>query len=179
VKLKLTLVWSLVAASLPAAAYAAPAGLSIKQDMPLRFGNFVVFDRGGRTVSATGSVIDDNVFPVGRGGTGPAQFTVTYDRGSDDTREISISYVIQLGAISQFGKGGLSGTLSNFEIDVAGYGQLGTGRAVVQTIANCSSRICMATFHVGARLDLTRAGGSTALTIPLPISATLVSVQSL
>ncbi len=177
--LKRSLVCSLLAASLPAAAHGAPAGLTINQDMPLRFGNFVLFDRGARTVSATGSVTNDNVYPIGSSSTGPAQFTVTFDRGSDDTREISISYVIQLGAISQFGHGGLSGTLSNFDIDVPGSGQLGTGRAVVQTIANCSSRICMSTFHVGARIELMRAGGSSALTIPLPISATLVSVQSL
>jgi hypothetical protein len=46
----------------------------------LRFGTIVTVDGGSRTVGADGSTINSNVFPLGDRTSGPAQFTLVYNR---------------------------------------------------------------------------------------------------
>jgi Domain of unknown function (DUF4402) len=164
---------------LPAAAIGAPASLTITQDMPLRFGTLVVFGGGSRTIRANGDSSNDGVYPVGLGGGGPAQFTVTYDRGDEPLREISVTFMFMLSSVAPMSQSGLSGSLGNFDSDLAGSTMLAPGRAVIQTMPMCITRICTTTFRIGARLDMTRASGSGPLVFALPVSAKLVAVQSL
>ena len=75
-----------------APAPAAVAALTVTADAALRFGTFVVPASGSRTVSASGAVINDAVFPVASSPVGPSQFTIAYDRGSEDHKPITVTF---------------------------------------------------------------------------------------
>jgi Domain of unknown function (DUF4402) len=169
----------LVSLLLTPAASCAPASLTITQDIPLRFGTLVVFGSGSRTVRANGDSSNDGVYLVGLGRGGPAQFTVTYDRGDEPLREINVTYMIVLGSAGPISQSGMSGSLSSFDSDLAGSTTLVPGRAVIQTMPMCITQTCTTTFRIGARLDIGRASGSAPFVLALPVSAKLVSVHSL
>lgn len=161
-------------ACLPGVAHA--DGLSLSADSGLRFGSFVVPASGWRAVDAGGAVSGSGIFPAGSDPVGPAQFTVSYDRGSASTGSASI--VVQLvlpGSATQV-SGGVSGTLSGFVTDLPGLPTLLPGQATIFVIGNCTTRVCSQTFRVGARIDVTRSSGGARLTIPLPLAATVLAV---
>ena len=176
----------------PAAAKPAPAlpfpatnslsasSLAVRAEQQLRFGTMVVIDNGARTVHASGEVTNDNVLPMGYAGVGPAQFTITYDRGSEDRRPINVEVRIALAALPPVTQGAITGGLSDFDTDLPGAARIGAGQPVTTTITGCVSRVCSVTFHVGAKLSITRAGGDTpnggAFSISPPVTASLLSV---
>jgi hypothetical protein len=163
----------------PATINATSASLTISQDMPLRFGSIVVFGHGSRSVSANGETGNDQIYPVGINTSGPARFTVTYDRGSDPLREVSVTYLIMLGGVAPVNQSGLTGTLSRFDSDLPEASSILPGRGVVQTMPPCISQTCRSTFHIGAWLEVTQAKGGGTLSFSLPVSAKLVSVQGM
>jgi Domain of unknown function (DUF4402) len=163
----------------PGPVAAAPAALTITQDAALRFGAFVVITSGSRTVSANGAVTNTSVFPVGAAPVGPAQFTVTYDRGNNNVKPIEVIFEVILPGVSPVSQAGVTGTLSAFTSDLAGAAVMVPGRAYQYTIANCVTRTCSKTFRVGARLDVNRASGGAVLTIPVPMVANLISAERL
>ena len=171
----------LAAASLVLAppAAAAPAVLTITQNTALRFGAFVVISSGSRTVGANGAVTNVSVFPVGSAPVGPAQFTVTYDRGNNNQKPIDIVFEVILPGVSPVSQAGVTGRLSAFDSDLAGAMVLVPGRAYQYTLANCVTRTCSKTFKVGAKLDVTRSSGGAVLTIGLPMVANLILVNKL
>lgn len=160
-------------------AAAAPEGLTVTADAQLRFGAFIVVSQGSRRVSANGTVTSDSIYPVGNAAVGPAQFTVTYDRGNNNHKPINVIFEVILAGVSPVNQSGLRGALSTFDSDLAGAGVLVPGRAYSVTIANCAARTCSKTFRIGARLDVTRSSGGGVLSIALPIIANLISSEKL
>lgn len=163
----------------PSPALAAPASLTITADTALRFGAFVVVASGSRTVSASGAVTNSGIFPVNTAPVGPGQFTVTYDRGNNSPQVLSVTFQLMLGSVAPVSQAGVTGALSGFVSDLPGAPVLIPGRMVTYTMPNCPNRTCSVTFRVGARIDVTRASGGAALTIVLPMTATLISAERL
>ncbi len=157
----------------------APESLSVSADTPLRFGAFVVISSGSRTVSASGTVTNVAIFPIASAPVGPAQFTVTYDRGNNSQRPLNIVFDVMLGQVSPVSQSGVTGVLSAFGSDLAGAAALVPGQVYTYTMANCVTRICSRSFRIGARIDVTRASGGAALTIQLPVIANLISSDKL
>jgi len=159
--------------------FAATPAVTLSADAPLRYGAFVVFSSGSRTVSATGAVTNVSITPIASAPVGPAQFTVAYDRGNQNGKPITVVLQVVLASAPQVSQGGVTGRLSAFDSDLPGALNLLPGQAVTYTIANCTTRVCSKTFRVGARLDVTRSTGGAALSIQLPVLATLISVDQL
>ena len=156
---------------------AAVPALTVTADAALRFGAFVVPSSGSRTVSASGAVVNDGIFPLASTPVGPSQFTVAYDRGNQNGKPITVTFQMMLSSVPTVTQTGVSGRLSAFDSDLPGAALLVPGRVVTYTIANCTTRICAKSFRVGARLDVTRSSGGANLTIALPVIATLLSVE--
>ena len=72
----------LVAGLLVPAAHADTPQLQILPQSELKFGSFAVPSRGSIEVGPTGLVSRSGVISVASGDTGPARFTVRYDRGT-------------------------------------------------------------------------------------------------
>lgn len=149
--------------------------LLLVPDQALRFGSFVVAGSGSRTVSATGAVNNSNVLPVGGGSTGPAQFTLTYDRGASATGPITVAVLLTLSPPSNFGQNGLVATVSGFDTDLSGIPLLNPGQSILFTMRPCSTQICAQAFHVGGRIDVTQPGKGGTIAVPLNVTATLVA----
>jgi hypothetical protein len=163
-----------VALAVLAASPARADNLTLTADQQLRYGSFAVPGTGSRTVSATGLVTDSGVLPVS-GPTGPAQFTLAFDRGGS-SNPVTLVIQILLGSVGAVSQGGVTGTLSSFVSDLPGVPLLVPGQATIFNLTGCATRICTRTFHIGARIDVTHASGGAALTIPLPVSATVLAV---
>jgi len=148
--------------------------LVLTANQQLRYGSFAVPGTGSRTVSATGLVTDSGVLPVS-GPTGPAQFTLAFDRGGG-SNPVTLVIQVLLGSVGPVSQGGVTGALSAFTTDLPGVPLLVPGQAAILSLPGCATRICTRSFRIGARLDVTRASGGAALTIPLPVSATILAV---
>ena len=160
---------------------AAPAladqpSLTLTSDANLRFGSFAAFSSGSRGISPSGGVTDNGIFAVNTSGIGPAQFTISYDRGNNDQRALTIILNLLLTDPGPVSQGGVTGTPSGFTTDLAGPGLITPGQFRVVTLANCTTRICSQSFHIGATLSVSRSSGGAKLSLPLPVSANLVSV---
>lgn len=146
----------------------------LSADQPLRFGTMVVPGSGSRTISASGGVTDSNLFAVS-GPTGPAQFTLSVDRGGS-SNVVSVVVQIVLPSVPSVTQAGVTGTLSALATDLPGLPLLVPGQFASFTISNCATRICTLTFHVGGRIDIVRSSGGAALTFALPVTATVLAV---
>lgn len=156
----------------PAAA-AAPS-ITITADQALRFGSFFTDTRGSRTVSANGTVSSSAIVPVTGASPGPAQFTITYDRGNNASTAYSLLITVLLPSMPSQISGGVTGTLSRFDTDLPGLPALTPGQTAQVTLTGCSRRNCVRTFRVGGTLQIARTSGGAQLTIPLPVVVTLV-----
>ncbi|MDE2404540.1 MAG: DUF4402 domain-containing protein [Sphingomonadales bacterium] len=169
-------VLALLACLSPATARA-DAALTVTADQPLRFGSLVVPASGSRTIDPGGAVTGSGLVALAGDAVGPAQFTVTYDRGADSTRPITIVVQVLLAGGATQVQGGVTGVLSNFRTDLPGTPTLLPGQPMMLVIANCTERRCSRSFRVGARVDITRSSGGARLTLPVPVSATLLAAQ--
>ena len=167
---------SLLAGLLPGDSQADVPVIAISADQPLRFGSFVVPGSGSRTVAATGVVTGEGVLPAGNAPAGPAQYTITYDRGSERGGAVSVVVQVLLAVSPVVDRPGLSGALSGFDTDLPGVGRLVPGQIATFTMTDCAQRRCSQTFHVGARLDIASASGGAMLVLSLPLSATVQAV---
>lgn len=172
----LTLAAAGVMALATSPAQAQGAGITVTADMPLRFGTFAVFSSGSRTITTTGAITDTGIFPVNSGSTGPAQFTITYDRGNNDTRAITVIFAVTVSPPTQVTQGGITGSLSSFTTNLGGVKLFIPGQVVLATMPNCTTRTCSRSFNIGARLDITRSTGGAQLNLPLPVTANVISV---
>lgn len=157
-------------------AWADLPSVSVSEETDLRFGSFAVFTGGWRAVGATGSQSSGGIMPVPGEPVGPAQFTVRYDRGTESSRPITVVLQLLLMPQSYVTKNGVTGQLSAFTTDLPGALPLVPGTAALVTLPSCTTRLCTLTFHVGARLDVTRsAGAAQKISFNLPISAFVIS----
>lgn len=155
-------------------AAAAPV-LSVSPNQALRFGSFVVLGTGSRTVNSSGAVTNAGVLPVGTG-TGPALFTLSYDRGAPATGPIVVTVLISLAQPGGVSQNGLSASVSQFDTDLPGIPLLIPAQSVLYTMPVCSTQVCSITFHIGGRIDVTQPGTGGTVTVPLAVTASLVSV---
>lgn len=166
-----------------AVALADQPSVTITADQPLRFGTLLVPASGTRTVGPDGSVADSGLFGMDGAPVGPAQFTVTYDRGNNGNQygrggsgNVTILVQVIFAGYQTVRSGGVTGRLSDLTSDLQGAGNQLTGSVATLTIANCSQRRCSETFRIGARLDVTRASGGADLVFPLPATAAIIQV---
>lgn len=156
---------------------ATPPSLDLMPQRDLRFGTVVVPEAGSRTVSASGTVTNEGIMPMGYGSARPAAFTLTYDRGAEENRPISITVEVVLSSIPPVSDSGVTGSLSSFDTDLGGgLVTLIPGQPITYTISNCTSRVCSVDFHVGARLTVTRSTGGANLSLYPPITARVLMV---
>jgi hypothetical protein len=165
------------AAVLPQMAQAKPPKLEIVVQKQLRFGTFGVMTSGTRMVSPSGAVTSVAIIPVAGSVTGPAEFTIAYDRGNESRRSISLVIEVFLMEAPRVSQGGLSATVTDFTTDLPGISTLAPGRPVTIAIDNCLTRVCARTFRVGGRLQIQRSYGGGTITVPLPIVANLITVD--
>lgn len=156
-------------------ALAAQPSITVSADQALRFGSFFTDTTGTRTVSATGSVTGSAIIPLTGTAPGPAQFTVTYDRGNNANVNYSLLVsVLVPGAASQV-SGGVTGTIASFDTDLPGVSALLPGQTAQVTFTGCQRRICSRTFRVGGTLRVARTSGGAQLAIPVPIVVTVLA----
>ncbi len=158
-------------------ANALPAKLSIVPQSDLRFGSFAVMGSGYRIVSPTGGVIDSGIFSTTSGDTGPAQFTLVYDRGDNSKRVLNLNIQLVFSPPPTVQIGGVTANLSAYTSDLPGAPQIAPGQIVEVNIPNCATRVCQRTFHLGGRLDVDRTSGGAQISIPIPVDGLLVSVK--
>ena len=158
-------------------ARAAQPTFSLLVDADLRFGSFVVMASGARIVSATGAVSNIGIFPIASGVTGPAQFTIAYDRGNNGNKALDVSFELSMGSPPSVGGGGVTGTLSGFTTDISGVPAIVPGQVVPLEITGCRTRICARTVRIGSRIDVSRSSTGRTIAIPIPMTATLVNVR--
>ncbi|OYW73561.1 MAG: hypothetical protein B7Z37_21035 [Verrucomicrobia bacterium 12-59-8] len=159
------------------AAFAPPgqaATVSVSYDAPLRFGKFVVPVSGSRTVSTTGAVTDNGVYPIVSSTTGPAQFTVTYDRGNESSLPLTVLLQVQITGQAA-SSGSVTGTISSFSTDIPGVLGLLPGSLASLTLTNCRTRRCATSVRVGGQLQVTRTSGGAELTVPILVTASVIA----
>ncbi|MDE2561126.1 MAG: DUF4402 domain-containing protein [Sphingomonadales bacterium] len=175
--------WLCLPLPLGAIALGDTPNVTITADQPLRFGTLLVPASGTRTVGPDGSVLDSGLFGIDGDPVGPAQFTVTYDRGNNGNQygragngNITIVVQVIFAGYQTVRSGGVTGQLSDLTSDLQGSGNQLTGSVATLTLANCMTRTCSQTFRIGARLDVTRAAGGGQLVFPLPATAAVIQV---
>lgn len=161
--------------SVPASA--APASLRILPESDLRFGSFAVMDRGYRIVSPSGGVQSSGIFSVTTGDTGPARFTLRYDRGNNSRRRLNLRIQLVFSAAPVVTQQGIVARLSAYQTDLPGASSVQAGQIVEVEIPNCTQRVCSRSFNVGGRLDIERSFGGGLVTLPIPVDAVLISVR--
>ncbi|MCY1669501.1 DUF4402 domain-containing protein [Novosphingobium sp. SL115] len=148
----------------------------VTSDLPLRFGTLLVPSAGSRTIGSSGTVQDSGVFQIGNDPVGPAQFTVTYDRGNEGNRTINVVIQLVVNANQKVRVGAVEGQLSQLESDARTPSGATGGALATFTLANCRERRCSRTIRIGGRLDLSRTAGGAQLVVPLAASAILLDV---
>ena len=158
-------------------ALAKPASIDIVPQKQLRFGSFGVMSSGSRVVSPSGAVTSVGIVPVQGSVTGPAEFTIVYDRGNESKRSLSLVIEVTLLPAPPMNQRGLVATVSDYTTDLANAPTLAPGQPVTLAIDNCLTRQCSRTFRVGGRLQIQRSSRGGPISIPLPITANLISVD--
>lgn len=158
-------------------AHADTPSLTVSAQRPLNFGTLVVPSSGSRTLGPDGSISDAGVIAIGGEQASPAEFAITYDRGSENNRSINITVQVFLPGGQMTSTGGVQGRLSLLDTDLAldGGGLLPGGSGTF-TITDCRQRRCTQTFRIGARLDVDRSFGGASLSFALPVTATVLGV---
>lgn len=166
----------LMLGSLPVPAAAAPRTIQIIEQSNLRFGKIAVPYSGERVVGTDGSVRDTGILSAGAADTGPAKFVVTYDRGNEGKRVITVE--VQLGISSGlYSNGGVEARLKNLTSDIPGYAMIADGQIVTLSLPNCQTRVCRTEFTIGATLQVTNTGGGAEVVIPTYLDVTVVSID--
>ncbi|QPC98903.1 DUF4402 domain-containing protein [Qipengyuania soli] len=166
---------TLLLATGPAPAFGAPSTISVTNPLMLRFGTFAVPSSGFREVSASGAVSSAGIFALSSAGTGPARFTLQYDRGNNSKRRVDVTIDLVFSTPSAFAQGGLTARLSRYQSDIPGYPSIAPGQIVRVQLDNCLQRVCSMSFNLGGRLDVDRSFGGGNVAIPIPVDAVLVS----
>ncbi|MGB3753209.1 MAG: DUF4402 domain-containing protein [Parerythrobacter sp.] len=158
-------------------ATAKQAELRVDAQTELRFGSFAVLDQGYRAVGPNGSVQELGIYAVTRGDTGPARFTVSYDRGNNGRKQLDIEIELVFATPAPFLDTGLKAQLGQYRTDLPGYASVSPGQVVTLRIPGCRQRVCSTTFNVGGRLDVSRSTGGGPVVINIPVDAVLISIR--
>ncbi|MFC3098944.1 DUF4402 domain-containing protein [Alteraurantiacibacter palmitatis] len=151
--------------------------VSILPERELSFGTFMVFGSGSRTVSATGALSDVGIIALEGRPTGPARFTISYDRGNQSRNAMELELEVVISVPPQARMGGVEARLSAFETDLPGAMRITPGRPFRLIISDCRTRICSRTFQVGGRLDVTRHFGGAQLVLPIPVDVSVIAID--
>ncbi|MFK4004565.1 DUF4402 domain-containing protein [Qipengyuania sp. NPDC077563] len=151
--------------------------LRLRTDGELKFGTFMVFGSGARSVSASGAVVDQSIVALEGTKARPGQFTVEYERKGANTRALTVTIELVISAPAQIRQGGVNARLSQFETDLPGYSRISNGQSVRVELPNCRSKTCTRSFNIGARLDVTRNYGGADIAIPIDLDGRVVSVD--
>lgn len=155
----------------------AQSGVRVVSERDLRFGRFALADRGYREITPTGGVLDSGIFSVPGGNPGPAQFTLSYDRGNNGQQRLNLRLQLVFAPAPVTTVNGVVARLTAYQTDLPGAARVNAGQAVFVDIPNCVQRICARTFQVGGRLDITRNFGGASIAVPIPITATVISIR--
>lgn len=167
----------LATAAVHTPAAADPREISVVPESELRFGSFAVMGAGARSVAANGTVTDSFILPTQAGDTGPARFTVSYDRGNASRRSLDIEVELVLAPIGPVTQGGVTAQIGAFESTLPNHPTIVPGQAIRISMPNCVTRVCARSFAIGGRIDVTRNFGGADLSIPLVFDATVVSLR--
>lgn len=137
----------------------------------------MVFGSGSRTVGANGQVTDSSLVALEGNPTGPARFTVSYDRGNQSNHVLDVEIDLVVSPAGTVRLNGVQGTLSAFQTDLPGAGHITPGQPVRIRLQDCRQRVCSRSFNIGARLDVTRQFGGGNLVVPIPVDVAVVSVE--
>lgn len=143
----------------------------------LRFGSFAVIGRGYRIVRPSGDVESVGLFSTGGGDTGPARFTVQYDRGNNGRRRLNLKVDLVFSSAPVVTEEGVVARLTSYRTDLPNYPAVSAGQVIQIEIPNCVQRVCSKTFNLGGRLDVTRNYGGALIEVPIPVDAVLTSVR--
>ncbi|MCB2067420.1 MAG: DUF4402 domain-containing protein [Erythrobacter sp.] len=168
---------AMLAAAWPSITVANTPEVRIVAESDLRFGTFMVFGSGSRTVSASGLVTDNSILALEGNPTGPARFTVSYDRGNESIHVLDIELELVLSPVGMVQNDGVQGTLTAFQTDLAGMGVITPGQPIRIRLRDCRERVCSQSFHIGARLEVTRQYGGADLVVPIPVDVAVISVE--
>lgn len=174
---RLGLVTACILAVQPGTSLGKVPSVTVSADQPLRFGTLLIPFSGSRSISPYGSVTDVGLYAVGNDPVGPAQFTVTYDRGNESRRVLEITLQIFLSPNQFVRVGGVEGLVSDMASDIPGSGDFRTGGQARLTIRNCRERRCSLSFRVGGKIAVSRSSGGASLVLPLSATATVLSVD--
>lgn len=156
---------------------AKPPAVRVQTEADLRFGSFMLFGSGARSVSASGIVTDQAIVPVEGTSPGPGRFTILYDRGNESRRPLDVTLELTFVAPAMYRQAGVEARLSAFETDLPGYSRVAPGETMQVRFTNCRTRVCSRSFNLGARLDASRQYGGADLVIPIDFDARIVSVE--
>lgn len=163
------------APSASAAGFPIVGELTIVEVAPLRFGSMVLQSSGRRTVTPAGAVIDEAVIAPSGSSSAPAEYVVRYDRGNNGRQPLDIEFLVILPGVLRVETGTLSAVLQSLTTDVRA-GHNGSGQFILR-ISGCMTRICSATFRLGGTLAITRHSGGGTIVVPVPVTATVLSLS--
>lgn len=142
----------------------------------LRFGSFAVPSSGWREVTPAGVVSGSGIIAM-PGATGPAQFTLTYDRGNNGQVRLNIQLQLILLPAPVVTQQGVVARLTGYQTDLPGAARVAAGQPVLVSLPDCRQRLCAVSFHVGGRLDLERTSGGGRVEVPIPVSVSVLSIR--
>lgn len=157
-------------------AAAKPRTIQVTEQRNLRFGKIAVPQYGERVVGTDGSVRDTGIMSAGSADTGPASFIVTYDRGNESKKVLTIE--VQLGiSTGEFSSGGIQANLRNLTSDIPGHSMISEGQPVTIRLPNCRTRVCRTEFTIGATLQVTNTSGGGEVVIPTYLDVAVIRID--
>ena len=162
---------------LPRTTFANTPEVRVNAESELRFGTFMVFGNGSRSISAAGNVTDISLVALEGNPTGPARFTVSYDRGNESRHILDIELEMVISQPPRVRDGGVEAQLSALETDLSGTGRVLPGQPIRVELRDCRQRVCSVSFNVGGRLDVSRHYGGASLAIPIPVDVAVISAE--
>ena len=177
-----TIISAAMACALALAAGSGPVGAITPQvrvipGQDLRFGTFAVPTSGYRIVSPAGAVQDSGIFTTMMGDSGPARFTVAYDRGNNGRNRLDITIHLVFSPPPAISSGGLTARLSALTSDLPNAPLVVPGQVIEIRLPDCRVRVCQTSFQLGGRLDIDRSFGGGPISIAIPVDASVVSVR--
>ncbi len=111
------------------------------------------------------------------GATGPAQFTLTYDRGNNGQVRLNIQLQLILLPAPVVTQQGVVARLTGYQTDLPGAARVAAGQPVLVSLPDCRQRLCTVSFRVGGRLDLERTSGGGRIDVPIPMTVSVLSIR--
>jgi hypothetical protein len=151
------------------------SSINITQSQTLRFGTFAVLGKGSKTVGAQGNVSETGLVTLGKINEGPAEFTLTWQRGNNllvpTTVVVQVSYATSPAVVVS----GINAQITAYESDLGGLRSVTPGGTQTYTFLACIRPSCSVTFRVGGRLDVSAGNDGAQLSFAVPVTARIVA----